>query len=94
MAQNKGAVAKELKRALDRKAETIKRLMMMTTTDKKRGKEISVTVHTSPRGFQLMGIRRSCRTSSKPLLLPVMLLRALASRTAPKGAVKSSSRQI
>lgn len=93
MAQNKGAVAKELKRALDRKAETIKRLMM-TTTDEKRGKEISVTVHTSPRGFQLLGIRRSCRTSCRTLLLPVMLLRALASRMAPKGAVKSSSRQI
>ena len=64
----------------------------MKMMDEKRGKEIQVNVH-SPRGFQLLGIQRSCRTGSKSLLLPVMLLHAPASQRTPKGAFKSS-RQI
>lgn len=76
---------------MDLKAGAVKRLMIKMM-DKKRGKEIQVNVH-SPKGFQLLGIQRSCRTGSKSLLLPVMLLRAPESRRAPKGAFKSG-RQI
>lgn len=59
---------------MDLNAGTVKRLLMKMM-DEKRSKEIQVNVH-SPRGFQLLGIQRSCRTGSKSLLLPVMLLRA------------------
>lgn len=74
---------------MDLKAGAVERLMLKRM-DEKRDKEMSVNVQ-SIKGFQLMGIQRSYRTSNKSLLFPVMLLHAPESKRAPKGSFESVS---
>lgn len=75
---------------MDLKAGAVERLMLKRM-DEKRDKEMPVNVQ-SIKGFQLMGIQRSYRTSNKSLLFPVMLLHAPESQMAPKGSFESVSR--